>query len=406
MSSHTAPLTRRLIAGIGLLAVGSLGLFALARPAPGGPSDGQIAPAHPHAAQMEARFVGMWSDPARYQDEVKLLQALNPEWDFMGRTFLVLALSSQALAEPETATERLALVDRVIEDTVAFEAAHGQNAYLMDYATWSPWVDPSGRSLFVDGEIALMIGARRLVAPAPHLAAEHRLRIERSVALISGSPALMGESYPDEAWLFCNTAALAAIALFDAVEGTDHSDLLQDWVVRAGTHLVDPETGILVSSTTRTGQWGDGPEGSSIWFSAHMLQFVDPALAQVQYVQAREHLGRSILGFGYAREWAADQAGFIDVDAGIVVPVLMAGSGSSGLAILGARAFGDDDWHASLMRSLDTFALPRSGEGERRYGMSNGVGDAAILYGLVEGPLRARLAEKKAAQAKHGSKSG
>jgi hypothetical protein len=97
------------------------------------------------------------------------------------------------------------------------------------------------------------------------------------------------------------------------------------------------------------------------------------------------------MGFAYAREWPESWRGPIDVDAGLVVPGLEASSGSSGLAILGARAFGDDRYHQSLMRSVDTFAGPQTHDGERQYAMSNGVGDAVILYGLVEGPLRARF---------------
>src|SRR2546430_10764252 len=47
--------------------------------------------------------------------------------------------------------------------------------------------------------------------------------------------------------------------------------------------LVDPASGLLVSSFTRDGQHLDGPEGSTIWMVAHCLQLVDADFARDQY---------------------------------------------------------------------------------------------------------------------------
>ncbi|MBI2898208.1 MAG: hypothetical protein HYY06_31955, partial [Deltaproteobacteria bacterium] len=57
----------------------------------------------------------------------------------------------------------------------------------------------------------------------------------------------------------------------------------------------------------------------------------------------------------------------------------------------GASAFGDDAYLAGLVASLDLAAFPVDDKGGRRYAASNQVGDAALLYALVQGPLFRRL---------------
>ncbi|XXY48024.1 hypothetical protein WME91_49300 [Sorangium sp. So ce269] len=69
-----------------------------------------------------------------------------------------------------------------------------------------------------------------------------------------------------------------------------------------------------------------------------------------------------------------------------------ASAGSSGLALLGAAAFGDAPYLGALLTSLDFAAFPVR-EGDRlRYAASNQVGDAALLYALSFGPLWERIA--------------
>jgi hypothetical protein len=62
------------------------------------------------------------------------------------------------------------------------------------------------------------------------------------------------------------------------------------------------------------------------------------------------------------------------------------------MAILGAAAFDDEALQEGLFRALDFAAFPMSEDNQLRYGASNQVGDAVLLYGLVQGPLWDRLA--------------
>jgi hypothetical protein len=319
------------------------------------------------------------------------MRAINPEWDFMRRTYVVLALANDALERPAKRDERLAAIDRIIDATTSFDARH----FSMPYFDRARFVDPEGGSLFVDGEVLMMMTARDLVVP--RYSAPARERGARIAGAMRRSPSLSAESYPDECWTFCNTTALAALAMLDRSTGTDdHAALRAAWVAHAKEHLVDPRTGILVSSYTRDGRTLDGPEGSSIWMVAHNLLVVDEAFARDQYARARRELGASLFGFAWAREWPRGAVARPDVDSGPIVPLLDASAGSSGLALLGARAFGDASFERGLFASLELAGFPEDG----RYRASNDVGDAVVLYTLSFGPLWARVRAEGATAAR------
>jgi hypothetical protein len=305
--------------------------------------------------------------------DILRMRAVNPEWDFMSRTFTVLGLSTRAVEHPQERERVLVAIDRMLGDALA----RPQEDFLLPYARRAPFVDPEGSSLFIDGEILMMIGARNRVEHRSDLDAEAKLRADRIERVMRRSPTLSGESYPDECWTFCNTTALAALAMFGRGR-----DLAKDWIAYAKVHLVDPKTGILVSSYTRDGKVKDGAEGSSIWMSATNLLAIDDGFARDQYARARKELGRTFLGFGYAREWPSSEDARPDVDSGPIVPLFDASAGSSGLAILGASAFGDDEFRDALLASLELAAFPKDGDRGREYLASNAVGDAVLLHAL------------------------
>ncbi len=314
-------------------------------------------------------------------------RARNPEWMLMADLFSVLAWSNHALADPTQRRDALAQIDAVIAATLAIEAEQGQLAFLLPYARRQPFRDPGARSLFVDGEVALMLAARLSVAPKPAYERELRVRVEAIEASMGAGPIGSGESYPDECWTFCNTTALAALRLADPILGTNHDARIGAWLAVAKQRLVDPKTGLLVSSYAYDGRVLDGPEGSSIFMVAHNLLVLDPAFARQQYAAARQELGRSVLGFGWAREWPVSSDARLDVDSGVVVPVLDASPGSSGMALLGAAAFGDVEVRDALLRSMQLAATPTHEGGASWYRAAGRIGNAVAAYALSFGPL-------------------
>ena len=339
------------------------------------------------AEPLAAQQVYLWTSDAARQREVAKMRRTNPEWDLMGRSFVVWALANRSLRHAELKAKYLEIMDRIIDDTLKAEKEFGLHHFLMPYSRRRPFVVGPPRSLFLDGEIALMLAARRLAAEkeAYHRALDQRVR--EMVRRMESGPVMCAESYPDECWMFCNTVALAAIRLSDRLDGADHSAFFQKWLATAKKKLVDPRTGLLVSSFTLDGRVKDGPRGSSIWMSAHCLQLIDGPFAADQYRRAKEKLGRTVLGLGYAREWPVPRAGQRNVDSGDVVPWLDASAGASGLALVGARAFDDRDYFRALQSSLGLFASPNRQQGRLWYGAGNQVGDAVILYASALGPL-------------------
>ena len=355
------------------------------------PSDVPGRHVPPHALALAMRHMRLWMDTELRDEEIGKMRVRNAEWDFMGRSFLVWSLTNMALREPDAKEAALVVIDRIIEETLRLERERDHYHFLLPYAQDMPFVEQPARSLFVDGEIALMLGCRRILEEKEEYRPLLAERIDLIIERMEQSPVLSAESYPDECWTFCNTVALAAIKVADHLDGTDHSEFCRRWIETAKERLVDPETGMLVSSYSTIGTHRDGPEGSTIWLVAHMLQVVDEEFATDQYLRAREALARNVLGFGYSREWPPSWQGPQDVDSGPVIPVLGISASASGLAFVGAASFGDAELISSLGTSLRFGGFPiAEGEG-LRYAASNQVGDAVLLYAGVLGPVWDRV---------------
>ena len=175
--------------------------------------------------------------------------------------------------------------------------------------------------------------------------------------------------------------------MHDVLEDEDHAVFYRAWLASARERLVHEDTGLLQSAFTYAGTVRHGPEGSSIWMAAHCLKLIDPEFAADQYARARRALGREWLGFGWAREWAPGHTGAMDIDSGPIIPILEVSAGSSGLAFLGAAAFGDADYYRSLATTVQFAGFPVERDGRLRYCAGNQVGDAVLLYSTVTGPL-------------------
>ena len=348
----------------------------------------------PLARELAARHLQLWTEPELRKKELDRMRASNAEWDFMGRGFLVWSLVNMGLREPALRSQYLPVIDRIIEETVKLEQTDGIFVFLMPYAKSSSFKVQPARSLFIDGEIALMLGARRVLEEKLEYKTALAERIGTIIERMETSPVLGAESYPNECWTFDHAVALAALKVADHLDGTDHSAFWRKWLAIAKERLVHKETGLLISSYTTEGGAMDGPEGSTIWLVAHCLALIDPEFALEQYQRARHELGRTLLGFGFAREWPKSWKGSADIDSGPIIPVLEISAGSSGTAFIGAASFGDWGYVSALAASLEMAGLPQREAGRLQYCASNQVGDAAILYAAVLGPLWERVGAK------------
>ena len=346
----------------------------------------------PRAIHLSRGLLEVLENPRANDDFFNSLQRGNPEWNLMTRTFLVGAMSEMSLRNPREKAKLLPHIDLIIADTLRLEKSRGTNYFLLPYASRGPWQNSRvAGSQFLDGEIALMLAYRRVLEENEDLKKNYRVRADRIKARMESSPTLSAESYPDEGWLFCNSMALAALRVGDYLDGTDHNEFFKRWILAAGKHLTDPDSGLLISSFSFRGQRLDGPEGSSIWASLHFLRLIDEDFARAQYRLARNALGRNLLGFAWAREWPASKQNGLDIDSGMVLPGLDLGPASSGLAPLAAASFGDREFFEGLLTSLNLGGFAReSGVGEQkslRYLAAGPMGEATLLYAMTLGPL-------------------
>ncbi|MFC1452907.1 hypothetical protein ACFLSJ_06135 [Verrucomicrobiota bacterium] len=356
----------------------------------------------PKAQALVARQLELWTDPGEKEKELERMRQSNAEWDFMSRTFFVLSLANMSLRNHAKQDLYLDVMDHIIDVTIQQEQEHGVYYFLMPYARNREWIAPQQRSIFEDGEIALMLAVRRLVEEKNEYEPELTERVNTMVAMMESSPVLCAESYPDECWIFCNAVALDAIRIADILDGTDHSAFLSRWLETAKRTLTHRETGMLYSSFSVDGTPLDGPEGSSIWFVSHCLQIIDPEFAADQYARAKRELADELMGFAYAGEWPDSWRGAADIDSGPIIPVLDMSAGSSGMAFLGAGAFKDKDYLSGLLASLTCGGFPIERDGRLRYAASNQVGDAVLLYSMVLGPLWEEVGRRAVLQGREG----
>src|SRR6185369_3955477 len=126
----------------------------------------------------------------------------NAEWDFMGRSFLVWSLANIGLRDPAQKAVCLEAMDRIIDETLRLENEKGIYVFLMSYAKANSYVVQPARSLFIDGEIALMFAARRILEEKPDYKPLLTERAEIITRGLKQSPSMLLESYPDECWMF------------------------------------------------------------------------------------------------------------------------------------------------------------------------------------------------------------
>lgn len=340
---------------------------------------------HPLASGLAKHQLGMWTAQNAEAATARTREA-NPEWDFMGRTFLAWSAANLALREPEMKARHLAAMDQLISRTLELEQQHGFRYFLMAYGQGDGYLARPARSLFVDGEVALMLALRRLIEDRPQEKALLQARLAVMEARLRASPLLAAESYPDECWTFDHANAMAAFKLADVLDGSNHSELIGDWLRIARERLVDPATGLLVSSYALDGTVKDGPEGSTIWLTAHALDLIDPAFAADQYARARHYLDHSIAGFWLAREWPHGSDARPDIDSGIQLPIVEASPSSSAFALMAAANFRDEEALGGLLASLQFAAFPVSDATGTHFAASNAVGDSVVLYALTLGP--------------------
>src|SRR5438105_8630345 len=197
-----------------------------------------VAGISPKARQLAARHLQLWTDPTLRRRELEKMRASNAEWDFMGRSFLVWSLANMGLRDPASKQTYLQTMDQIIDETMRLEKSEGMYFFLMPYARASHYVVEPAHSLFLDGEIALMLASRRSLEEKSAYKTLLNERVNAIADRLRRSPRLLLESYPDECWMFDHVVALAAVRMADTLDATDHTALVHDWLAMAKQRLI------------------------------------------------------------------------------------------------------------------------------------------------------------------------
>ncbi len=340
-------------------------------------------------------FYQVWATPES-RDAAQLdMSEQNPEWDLISRTFLAASLANVALQYPDERSRALETLDRVVDHSVSVD----WREFLLPYGRGlKKFVQKPEASIMVDGEVSLMIGLRRLVEDSDDYVhrAEHKRLIDRCIRAIESNPLSLGESYPDECWLWCVPMALTSIKIYDVLEGTDHSELFARFGRHARESLIDPESGLFYSAVSLAGDVIHEPEGSTVWIGAWCLIPVLPELANDQYAIMKETLTGKLLFLRYGREWPVGKTGNWDIDAGFT-PFGM-GPASTGFSLVAAKEMDDRDFFRRTLCLLNLVGVPQTEGGRTRYLSSNLVGDATFLLAKTTGPAWAEIVRRDAEQ--------
>ncbi|MFL5804102.1 MAG: hypothetical protein ACJ8CR_20450 [Roseiflexaceae bacterium] len=272
------------------------------------------------------------------------------------------ALRTQALAEARWALGRL--------DTPAGRAP------------FSPALDPPLGVFYVGWSSWLRGGVLALQAPSDRPAAEID-RFETDCAALAAafdrSPTPFLTAYPGQAWPVDSTVAMAALRLHDTLLPARFAPAIARWL-QATRERLDPATSLLPHrADPTTGQPIEGARGSSQSIIARFLTEIDPAWGREQYRLFRKYFVATPLGVAGVREYPQGVAGQGDVDSG---PLVLGVSLSASAVTLGAAlAQGDAALADPLLHAGETFGLPFSWGGSKRYLFGAlPIGDAFLAW--------------------------
>ena len=312
----------------------------------------------------------------------------NPEWDFMGRTFLAYSLAEMALREPAEKARHLAALDAILDDTLRRERDEGLYYFLMPYArarpsgcsrraassstARSPSCSASAASSSERGRVPAAAAARVEAMIARMKRARcSRPRATRTSAGRSATPSPSPRSRRRDCWTGRTT-------------GTSSGDGCE----AAKAKLVDPATGLLVSSYTlrRAHPTTARRARASGWRRTCSARWIRcsprTSIAAPRRSSAAPCWASATPASGRRRT-----AGPRTSTPGRSIPGLDVSGGSSGLAFVAASSFGDHAFLGALTPPSNSPRFRAMRDGHLRYAASNQVGDAVVLYSKCSGRL-------------------
>ncbi len=299
------------------------------------------------------------------------------EWLLVTRMMAVLGDAQIAIEHPALREESARTIDRCLA------ALTTEEARAFDREAWGhDALDDLGSERAHAGYLgylALALALARQIDPDTRFAGLEARVVDHLAARLEASEIGLLETYPGEIYPTDNAAFFGALGVHDRATGEDHAALRRK-ASAALQRYRDAESGLLHQSVRPdTGAPADLPRGSGTALAAYFVSFSDPELSRSLYGSIRDHLARSLLGFGSVREYLPGQGGFGDVDSGPVV--LGQGVSATGFTLALARIHGDRATFDRLYATAAFVGGPVDADGTH-YALGGPIGDA-LLFALT-----------------------
>lgn len=287
------------------------------------------------------------------------------------------ALTNIALDAPETRAESLEVVDLLIDQVLGEEISGFDTSQWRERAL--DVLDADRGHIAYLGHLNLLLGARRVLGGDLSRDALHARVTDAIARRLRARPHRHPETYPGETYTMDVLVAVASLVVADRVRGTDHRQVVGEWLAYTRARLLDPTTGLIVFGVDEeTGAPLQRGRGSAAGWASFYLPMIDLAFAREQWLAAKQHLHGRVGPFAGVREYhpTDPSAGPGDIDSG---PVVVWGVSATGFAMAGARRHGDVDTLGGLLTMAETFGITKDEGEERRYVAAPLLGDAILL---------------------------
>jgi hypothetical protein len=303
------------------------------------------------------------------------------EWQFGTYQMAALGLLQACREHPALRSELLPAADRAIEKLLSSEVRR------FDSLKWGEdpldsLAGPNGHAAYL-GYLNLVLSVHRCWVPGSRFASINDQITAALIRRFRASQTGILETYPGEAYPVDIAAALASVMLHQRATGEDHTAVVSPVLARYRTTWRDPKSGLLFQAVdARDGAPIDRARASGSALAAFFISFGEREVSRELFVAVSSQLPRSIIGFGFVREYPTYfHGGHGDIDSG---PLILGISPSAtGFCIAGSRVFGDHDLFIRLYRTAHLVGTPVSRDGRRFFVTGGPLGNAIMLAMLT-----------------------
>ena len=228
------------------------------------------------------------------------------------------ALTNIAMMEPKMKDEASSIIKKWIEIVLRKEVSD------FDTIAWNE--APLDESVLKKdrghigyyGHVNLMLGAYALLTSNGEFKEVHQKMSEAIRRRAQKYPHRHTETYPNETYIADNTVAIASLRIADMTLGTDHNQLINEWLEQT-KEMEDEETGLLpFQIESQKGLELQTYRGSHAGWDSFFLPLIDQVYAAKQFERFKEKMLINIPGFSGFKEYAKGTLFAIDRDSGPV----------------------------------------------------------------------------------------